>query len=45
MPDNEQNIMTIGDNFELKVWNYVTGNTMAQGRIEMGRDLESMRNV
>ena len=37
--------MTIGDQFELKIWNYVTGNVSKQGRIDLNRQEKEMRKM
>jgi hypothetical protein len=37
--------MTIGDQFELKVWNYVTGEISRQFKIDLGKDQKDMKKM
>jgi hypothetical protein len=37
--------MTIGDQFELKIWNYVTGSISKQCNIELEKDQKDLRNL
>lgn len=37
--------MTIGDQFELKMWNYVTGRISVQQSIELNKDKRALRQL
>lgn len=43
--DDEQQVMTIGEQFELKVWNYATGRISMQEQIDVGKDRKALRNL
>lgn len=45
MENNEQNVMTIGEQFELKVWNYVTGQIASQQEIDLGKDRKAKKSL
>jgi len=45
LKDDEQQVMTIGEQFELRVWNYVTGNISEQRTIELGKSRKELRNL
>ena len=42
---DEQQVMTISEQFELKVWNYVTGQISQQHDIELGKDRKTKRTL
>jgi hypothetical protein len=37
--------MTIGQSFELKTWNYVTGNISQAHEIELNKDKKQLKNL
>lgn len=43
--DDEQQVMTIGEQFELKIWNYVTGAISAQVTIDVNKSKKELRTL
>ena len=42
---DEEQVMTIGQSFEFKVWNYVTGSITQSHEIELNKDKKQLKNL
>eukprot|EP00347_Sterkiella_histriomuscorum_P005755 403355392 len=42
---DEEQVMTIGQSFEFKIWNYVTGNISQAHEIELNKDKKQLKNL